>query len=185
LNNFILNLKKKEETKMSKFDAIEPSSSSWTDEFTGDHVSLTLNPIDVGKMTNLARSDQAGALSSFLGTTRDNFEGKVVTHLSYESYNDMAIAAMKNMCKSIRSKWSVIKIIIEHKLGDCPIGEISVFIAISSEHRTESLDAVSFAINDLKSSVPIWKKEHYDVGGSSWKSNKEFEPIDSTQKEIN
>lgn len=169
---------------MSNFDDNEIKISSWTDEVTGDHVSLTLNPIDVGKMTNLARSDQAGALSSFLGTTRDNFEGKVVTHLSYESYNDMAIEAMKNMCKSIRSQWSVIKIVIEHKLGDCPIGEISVFIAISSEHRKESLDAVSFAINDLKASVPIWKKEHYDEGDASWKYNKEFEPIKCTQKEI-
>lgn len=75
----------------------------------------------------------------------------------------------------IREKWDVKRIVIQHKLGDCPIGEISVLIAISSEHRKESLEAVQFAIDELKRIVPIWKKEHYDSGDSIWKANKEID----------
>ena len=68
-------------------------------------------------------------------------------------------------------KWNVDKIVIEHKLGSCPIGEISVIVAISSEHRADSLQAVDFAINELKKIAPIWKKEYYGTGTSAWKKN--------------
>ena len=71
----------------------------------------------------------------------------------------------------------MIRIIIQHKLGDCPVGDISVLIAISSEHRKESLDAVQFTIDELKRIVPIWKKEFYIDGEFSWKENKEFDQL--------
>jgi hypothetical protein len=93
----------------------------------------------------------------------------------------------------VRARWSVTRVIIQHKLGSCPIGEVSVLIAISSEHRRESLEAVAFAIDDLKANVPIWKKvraagllqhllifniwcvqERYETGSATWKENKEF-----------
>jgi len=158
----------------------------WSNEY--DHVSLVENCILIDKMINLARSNKAGAVSTFLGTTRDTFEDKIVTHLSYEAYNEMAIECMKEICNKIRLKWNVIKIVIQHKIGECPIGEISVLIAISSAHRGESLQAVQYAIDELKRSVPIWKKEFYKNNNdnnndnnnnidndSNWKINNEFE----------
>ena len=146
----------------------------WSNEY--DHVSLVENCILIDKMINLARSNKAGAVSTFLGTTRDTFEDKIVTHLSYEAYNEMAIECMKEICNNIRLKWNVIKIVIQHKVGDCPIGEISVLIAISSTHRVESLQAIQYAIDELKRSVPIWKKEFYnDNDEANWKINNEFE----------
>ncbi len=153
---------------------------------------LTADELDVVKLTVMAQDDGAGAISSFLGTTRDTFEAKKVVSLEYEAYNDMAIDAMQLICTKIRSRWGdeIKTIVIAHKLGSCPVGHTSVFIGISSKHRTESLRAVEFAINDLKASVPIWKKEVYgdEVEGqtqtlsttyhnnSAWKKNKEFQP---------
>jgi len=147
---------------------------TWSNEF--DHVSLVESCIMIDKMINLARSNNAGAVSTFFGTTRDTFEDKIVTYLSYEAYNEMAIECMKEICNNIRLKWNVIKIVIQHKVGDCPIGEISVLIAISSTHRVESLQAIQYAIDELKRSVPIWKKEFYnDNDEANWKINNEFE----------
>ena len=78
------------------------------------------------------------------------------------SFEDVLIIASQSgngtHYSQIRSKWEVTRVIIQHKLGECPIGEISVLIAVSSPHRTESLEAVDFAINELKRTVPIWKK---------------------------
>jgi molybdopterin synthase catalytic subunit len=83
----------------------------------------------------------------------------------------MALSTMLELCDSIRRQWSVLNITIQHKLGPCPIKEISVGIVISSEHRKDGLGALQFAIDDLKAKVPIWKKEHYGDGHANWKSN--------------
>ena len=134
------------------------ATMEWTDATTGDVCALVETPIAIETSINFVRSPCAGAVSTFLGTTRDVFEGKRVTSLTYESYVEMAIESLKELCCKIRKQWSVTKIALIHKLGDCPIGEISVLIAISSEHRKESLEAVHFAIDELKKTVPIWKK---------------------------
>ena len=146
-----------------------------------DIVMLSHDAINVNDLVNQASDPSAGAISTFIGITRDNFENKKVTRLSYEAYEEMAIEEMRKLCIRIRSKWTdIIKIVICHKLGDCPISDISVFIAISSPHRKDSLEgfiniceiiviscicfilllflAVHFAIDDLKATVPIWKK---------------------------
>lgn len=133
----------------------------------------------VGELVDWCQSDEGGAISTFLGTTRNNFEGKAVVSLEYEAYEDMAMDALERVCKKVRSQWEVMKIGIAHKLGSCPVGDVSVCIVISSAHRKEAIKAVEFFIDDLKASVPIWKKEVYGkewLGDSSWKKNKEFLP---------
>ena len=85
----------------------------------------------------------------------------------------MALEEMMAIITRLRCKWNIKRIIICHKKGDCPVGETSVFIAISSPHRVEALHATEYAINELKAKVPIWKKEIYDTGDSTWKANKE------------
>eukprot|EP00602_Paraphysomonas_sp_CaronLab_P013141 CAMPEP_0185041518 /NCGR_PEP_ID=MMETSP1103-20130426/40912_1 /TAXON_ID=36769 /ORGANISM="Paraphysomonas bandaiensis, Strain Caron Lab Isolate" /LENGTH=118 /DNA_ID=CAMNT_0027581279 /DNA_START=76 /DNA_END=428 /DNA_ORIENTATION=- len=117
----------------------------------------------------MVQDNSAGAISTFLGTTRNNFEGKEVVSLEYEAYSEMAISELKTLCDKVRAEWEVCKIAIVHKLGNCPVGDCSVAIAISSAHRKESLQAVEFTINELKRTVPIWKKEKYSDHGSSWK----------------
>eukprot|EP01039_Chlorochromonas_danica_P007575 gene7576-8375_t len=138
-----------------------------------DHVSLVEDDIDVSSVVEMAKSNKAGAISTFFGTTRDNFEEKIVTHLEYEAYTEMALETMLTICDQIRQQWQVYNIVMQHKLGSCPVGHISVAIVISSAHRTGSLEALPFAINELKAKVPIWKKELYSDETGSWKENQE------------
>lgn len=131
------------------------------------------NPIDMAKYITYVSAPQAGAIATFSGTTRDTFEGKTVVELRYEAYVPMAIRCIKSICSSARSSWNLHSIAVVHRLGTVPVGETSVFIAVSAVHRADALDACKFLIDELKASVPIWKKEVY-TNGEVWKENSEF-----------
>ncbi|CAD5206138.1 unnamed protein product [Bursaphelenchus okinawaensis] len=140
----------------------------------GNYVRLTTEQLNVEAITNTVASDQAGGISIFIGTTRDNFEGKSVTTLFYEAYEPMAYQELWLICKEVRSKYpNLRRICIHHLLGECPVGKKSVVIATSSPHRKDTIDATEFIIDTLKVRVPIWKKEIYKQGSGEWKENKE------------
>ena len=109
----------------------------------------------------------AGAIATFLGTTRDHNVGREVTVLEYEAYPEMAISEMKRIGEEAAREFGVEAVAIVHRVGVVPIGEASVAIAVSSAHRDAAFRACRFAIDRLKEIVPIWKKEHY-VGGQVW-----------------
>lgn len=139
-----------------------------------DHLKLTYDKLSVEEVSDLVIDDQCGAVSIFAGTTRDNFEGKKVLRLEYEAYEPMALKSMKSICDDVRNKWPAVHgIAMYHRLGNVPTREASVVIAVSSPHRRDSLDAVSFCIDQLKSNVPIWKKEVYEGSEAVWKENVE------------
>ncbi|ESO94538.1 hypothetical protein LOTGIDRAFT_189273, partial [Lottia gigantea] len=138
-----------------------------------DHIDIIEGKIDVNSTIDLVISPSCGAVSTFLGTTRDNFDGKKVVRLEYEAYIPMAKKKMLEICQLVREKWKVENIVMIHRIGLVPIKEASIIIAISSPHRKESLDALQFAIDTLKAIVPIWKKEVYEDESTSWKENKE------------
>ncbi|CAM8886448.1 unnamed protein product [Rhodiola kirilowii] len=129
--------------------------------------------IDIVKYINYVTAPQCGAIATFSGTTRDTFEGKTVVELRYEAYVPMALRCLKSICATARSKWSLDCIALAHRLGPVPVQDTSVFVAISSVHRADALDACKFIIDELKASVPIWKKEVYS-NGEVWKENSEF-----------
>ncbi|CAG7836423.1 unnamed protein product [Allacma fusca] len=139
-----------------------------------DLVKLVTDKINVEETVDSVGCESCGATSVFVGTTRDNFENKKVVRLEYEAYEPMAINEMNKICKAVRDKWQVRHIAFVHRLGLVPVKEASIVVAISSPHRKESLEAVQFTIDALKTSVPIWKKEVYDnENESKWKSNPE------------
>lgn len=138
-----------------------------------DIVDVTDKKLSVETVTDLVSDESCGAVSLFLGTTRDNFEGKQVLKLEYEAYEPMAKKKMLEICASIRQQWKVHKIAIVHRIGVVPVKEASIIIAVSSPHRKESLEAVHYAIDTLKAVVPIWKKEVYTDDTTTWKQNKE------------
>ncbi|OCU02541.1 hypothetical protein XELAEV_18008303mg, partial [Xenopus laevis] len=108
------------------------------------------------------------------GTTRNTFEGKKVVRLEYESYIPMAEMEIKKIFADVRQQWLHVKhLAVHHRLGLVPVSEASVVIAVSSPHRSDSLDAVKYCINKLKATVPIWKKEVYEEESYKWKENKE------------
>jgi molybdopterin synthase catalytic subunit len=141
-------------------------------------VRVTHEPLEQYSATQLVGDAGAGAIATFLGTTRDNFDGKRVLRLEYEAYAPMAHRQLDRLCARIEAKrggrfGALTAVAILHRTGVVRVGEASVFIAVSSEHRAAALAAVHWLINELKARVPIWKKEMYD-DGSSWKQNAEF-----------
>nr|XP_020735998.1 molybdopterin synthase catalytic subunit isoform X1 [Odocoileus virginianus texanus] len=143
------------------------------EEKSKDIIKFTPEKLSVDEASQLVISPLCGAISLFVGTTRNNFEGKKVISLEYEAYLPMAENEIRKICSDIRQKWPVKHIAVFHRLGLVPVTEASVIIAVSSAHRAASLEAVSYAIDALKARVPIWKKEIYEESSSSWKRNKE------------
>jgi molybdopterin synthase catalytic subunit len=107
----------------------------------------------------------AGALALFSGVVRDQTGGRRVKFLEYEAHGPMALAKMQEIGEAIRSRWpDVTRIALVHRIGRLEIGESSVMIAVSSPHRAQAFEACRFAIDTLKETVPIWKKEHFEDG---------------------
>ncbi|XP_041425308.1 molybdopterin synthase catalytic subunit isoform X2 [Xenopus laevis] len=124
-----------------------------------DFVKITHNRLSADEVSQLVTSPSCGAVSLFIGTTRNTFEGKKVVRLEYESYIPMAEMEIKKIFADVRQQWLHVKhLAVHHRLGLVPVSEASVVIAVSSPHRSDSLDAVKYCINKLKATVPIWKK---------------------------
>lgn len=118
-----------------------------------------------------------GAISTFIGITRNNFQNKKVTKLSYEGYVPMAEKELRKICVEANKKYpSIVKIAAVHILGDCPVEAPSVILCASSPHRKEAMNCVQYLIDELKAKVPIWKREVYQDGDgeSVWKENAEW-----------
>jgi len=128
-------------------------------------VRLTREPIDLAALH--AVSGQDGALCLFAGVVRNENVGRRVTHLEYEAYEEMALEVLRDIEAQVRKRWPVSDVRIVHRLGRLEIGEASVAVAVASPHRAEAFDACRFAIDTLKHTAPIWKKEFFE-GGEAW-----------------
>lgn len=128
---------------------------------------ITHGPIDVARVTAAAGDPAAGAIATFLGTTRRENAGRVVTRLEYEAHASMAVQEMRRLGEEARRRWRLVGVAIVHRVGVVELGEVSVAIAVSAPHRAEAFEACRWLIDRLKEIVPIWKKEHYE-GGVVW-----------------
>ncbi len=128
---------------------------------------ITQEPIRLDELTAFVADPGAGAMATFVGTTRDTNEGRRVIRLEYECYPGMAEKEMEKIGQEVLERWPVKKAAMLHRLGRVDIGEASVAIAVSSSHRHAAFEACHYAINQLKETVPIWKKELYE-GGEVW-----------------
>jgi len=128
---------------------------------------LSDEPLSLDRVVAEVRSDDAGAIATFTGTTRVHSRGRTVTHLDYEAYEGMAERVMTEIAESLQARYELTGIAIHHRVGRVGIGETSVVIAVSAPHRQDALAACKDAIDELKERVPLWKKEVYD-GGEEW-----------------
>ena len=133
-------------------------------------IEITPSPIDAREVEEAVAWSGAGAILTFNGVVRDNFDGRSVRGLTYEAYPEMAQAKMMEIKEAAEKRWPGVRLAMVHRTGELGIGESSVVISVSSPHRAEAYEASRFAIDTLKSQVPIWKKEHY-VDGEAWKEN--------------
>lgn len=106
----------------------------------------------------------AGGIVVFVGTVRDQTQGKTVHKLEFEAFESMAIKEMTKIAEAIQEKWDAIHVAIHHRVGTLDISEIAVIIAVSTPHRKAAFEACQYAIDTLKETVPIWKKEFFDDG---------------------
>lgn len=127
-------------------------------------------PIDVNETLSSVYHPDHGATLAFIGTTREWTRGKRTVTLEYEAYEPMAVSAMETIGEEIANRWPGTLTAITHRIGTVGVNEISVVIAISSPHRAEAYEASRYAIERLKMTVPIWKKEVYE-DGTEWKGH--------------
>lgn len=142
-------------------------------------IELTEDTLDPEKITAKVRRDTNGAVVTFLGSTRDNFEGKSVLTLEYEAFDEMALKKLEEVRQELMAEFGLEQIAISHRIGTVGIGEISLVIAVGSPHRKEAFEACHAAVDRIKVVVPIWKKEVYQ-DGSRWVAceDHEFSPAD-------
>jgi molybdopterin synthase catalytic subunit len=137
---------------------------SMTKSIQADLLLLVRDPIDRDTLIQHVRADEDGAVVTFDGCVRNHSHGRRTLYLDYEAYESMALAKIREISVQLREKFPIHLVAIAHRLGRLEIGETSVFIAVSSAHRPAAFEACRFAIDTLKRTVPIWKKEYFEDG---------------------
>jgi len=125
---------------------------------------LSEDPIDVAAISASVRSDTDGAVVTFAGVVRETSRGKRVRALVYEAYGSMAKRQLELLAEEARRRWALGDLAVVHRTGTLRVGEVSVAIAVGAPHRAEAFDACEWLIDELKRTVPIWKKEIYSEG---------------------
>lgn len=131
-------------------------------------VEITETPIDHARWTDQVRSPQAGAVCTFLGTTRDLTGSKQTATLDYEAYGPMARKRLDAIEAEARGRWPLIEVALVHRVGRVDPGEISVVVAVSSPHRRDAFEACAWMMDAIKHDVPIWKRETWTDGSQEW-----------------
>ena len=132
-----------------------------------DLLLLVRDPIDHQTLVEHVREPQDGAVVTFDGCVRNHSHGRRTLYLDYEAYEAMALGKIREIAEQVHQKFAIHRVAMAHRLGRLEIGETSVFIAISSEHRPAAFEACRYAIDTLKKTVPIWKKEYF-ADGAEW-----------------
>ena len=130
-----------------------------------DLVEVSAEPLSEGRLMAAVGDPGAGGLVLFSGVVREETGGRRVKYLEYEAHAPMAAAKMREIASAVRARWPGVRgLALVHRIGRLEIGESSVMIAVSSPHRGEAFDACRFAIDTLKETVPVWKKEYFEDG---------------------
>ena len=134
---------------------------------SGGAVLISSEPLDVARVIAEAASDDAGAVATFVGTVRRHSRSRDVVRLEYEAFAEMAEPMLRTLAADLTEKHGLTRVAIHHRVGVVEIGEASVVIAVSAPHRAAALDACREAIDTLKETIPLWKKEIY-ADGEEW-----------------
>jgi len=127
-------------------------------------IKITSEKLNQQECYDFVQDASCGGITVFVGTVRNSTKNKSVTLLDFSAYEPMALKEMQKIADLALKKFDIHKIAIHHAVGELKIGEIPVIIAVSSAHRKATFEACEFAIDTLKETVPIWKKEHFEDG---------------------
>lgn len=129
---------------------------------------MTDKPISTQALCDSLRDPRAGALASFEGWIRNLNDGHEVLRLEYEAYEPLCLSEGRKIIEEARTKWSILHADCVHRFGLLEIGECAVWVGVTSAHRDEAFQACRYIIDEIKTRLPIWKKEHYADGDSGW-----------------
>ncbi|MEO9964922.1 MAG: molybdenum cofactor biosynthesis protein MoaE [Reichenbachiella sp.] len=127
-------------------------------------IEITKEKIQVSRLIAAVSDPGAGAIDVFIGTTRNNTASKQVIKLDFEAYEPMAVKELQKIVDRAKRKWPILKYAVSHRIGVVEIGEEAVVIAVSTPHRQAAFESCKFIIDELKLTVPIWKKEIFEDG---------------------
>jgi molybdopterin synthase catalytic subunit len=145
-------------------------------------VAVTPDRLDLEPLLRLvAEGGGHGAITSFVGTVRDNNVNRRVTHLEYEAYEPLAVKALEQIVEETVAQWPGIRVAVHHRIGRLAIGEASIIIAAASAHRANAFAACRYVIERVKQIVPIWKHEFFD-GGEVWIEGATANPTDEAAR---
>ncbi|HVX02702.1 MAG TPA: molybdenum cofactor biosynthesis protein MoaE [Nitrososphaera sp.] len=165
-----------------KTDRVTDKSNNVVKKRDRDIRTITTKKISVDELIELTRDDGSGAIVLFLGTVRDNNNSSDggsgrVTAMYYEAYIEMAGKQIEGIIEETRQKWPIKNIEIVHRIGKLYVGDISVAVSVSSVHREEAFEACRYAIDRIKNSLPIWKKEFLIDGSQVWVEGQKVETV--------
>lgn len=143
---------------------------------SGEEPLLVTGPIDPSALTARVSGPSRGAVVLFLGNVRDSHAGRPVEKLTYSAYESMARAGLARIVAELEAAHPDLRAAIVHRLGEVPVGEASVGIAVASPHRPAAYEASRTALERLKAEVPIWKREHYADGEAAWREEEPLHP---------
>ena len=128
---------------------------------------ITREPLDPQPLVEAVRKDESGAVALFYGVVRNHNMGRSVQYLEYDAYESMAVKKLREVADEVCAKFPVTGIAALHRIGRLEIGETSLLVAVSSPHRKEAFEACHYAVDRIKETVPVWKKEVWE-DGSEW-----------------
>lgn len=129
---------------------------------------ISAAPIDAATLQRRLEATGVGAVVCFEGRVRDHNDGRAVNGLSYQAYAELAEAEGRRIIDEAREKFGVERIVCVHRVGDLALGEVAVWTGVSAGHRAAAFDACRYVIDEVKTRVPIWKREHYVEGEAEW-----------------
>ena len=127
-------------------------------------IRITTDHLSLKEVMRELEDDSAGALSIFMGNVRNVGRFGNVSEIYYEAYSEMAEEKMREIENETQAKWAIKRLVAFHRIGNLKVGETSIIIGVSSEHRLEAFEACKYIIDNVKSRVPIWKKEISEEG---------------------
>lgn len=168
---------------------LHPSNFPQSRESPHIHVSLTYDHLDTATYLQFTRSPSAGANVLFLGTTRNSFDSRPVSRLSYSAYPALALRTLFTVATNVREKYNLEKVVIVHRLGDVPIGEESIAVCVSAGHRQAGWQGAEEILERVKERAEIWKREWFgdtpegQVEEGAWRANRDTNGSQGTVQE--
>lgn len=135
------------------------------------HVAIQEQPLSVDALWHYLAAAEGGGIAIFGGTTRRVTGQRRTTQLSYEAHESMAVLEMRRLAEEAAMRWDTLRIGMMHRIGIVPVSEASVLIGVATRHRGPAFEAARFLIDELKVSVPVWKKEHFEDGTTEWQGD--------------